>query len=396
MTAASGPHIMLVAGEPSGDVLGADLMQALKEMLGGQVRFSGVGGPLMQAEGITSVFPMTDIAVMGPREVIPRLPLIFRRMKQTIDHAVAHQPDVMVIIDSPDFTHIVARRVKRRAPRIPIINYVSPSVWAWRRGRARAMAKYLTRVMALLPFEPTFFKAEAGLDCVYVGHPAIERLPEQGSGARFRASHGIAPEAPVLLVLPGSRTNEVRRLLSVFGETVARLHAALPELRVVVPTVPHVRDAVIAAAKAWKVPALIVEDDMEKRAAFDASTAALAASGTVSLELGLARVPMVIGYRIDAFAGAIVGRMLKVPSVVLVNLILDRPSVREFLQGACTPPALAQALLPLLGNTPQRARALADLDEMRSLMGVAGEPPSRRAARAVLEVLATQALRKPQ
>lgn len=387
---------MLVAGEPSGDVLGADLMQALKEMLGGEVRFSGVGGPRMQAEGITSVFPMSDIAVMGPREVIPRLPLIFRRMKQTIDHAVAYQPDAMVIIDSPDFTHIVARRVKRRAPNIPIINYVSPSVWAWRRGRARAMAKYLTRVMALLPFEPAFFKAVAGLDCVYVGHPAIERLPQAGSGARFRTAHGIAPEAPVLLVLPGSRTNEVRRLLPVFGDTVARLHASLPDLRVVVPTVPHVREVVIAAAAKWSVPAIIVEDEMEKRAAFDASTAALAASGTVSLELGLARVPMVVGYRIDAFAGAIVGRMLKVPSVVLVNLILDRPSVREFLQGACTPPALAQALLPLLGNTPQRARALADLDEMRSIMGVAGEPPSRRAARAVLEVLASRALPKPQ
>lgn len=387
---------MLVAGEPSGDVLGADLMQALKEMLGNAVRFSGVGGPRMQAEGITSVFPMTDIAVMGPREVIPRLPLILRRMKQTIDHAIAYQPDVMVIIDSPDFTHIVARRVKRRAPNMPIINYVSPSVWAWRQGRARAMAKYLTRVMALLPFEPAFFKAIAGLDCVYVGHPAIERLPEAGSGVRFRAAHDIAPQAPVLLVLPGSRTNEVRRLLPVFGDTVARLHASMPDLRVVVPTVPHVRDAVIAAATKWSVPAIIVEDEMEKRAAFDASTAALAASGTVSLELGLARVPMVVGYRIDSFAGAIVGRMLKVPSVVLVNLILDRPSVREFLQGACTPPALAKALLPLLGNTAARARALADLDEMRSIMGVAGDPPSRRAARAVLEVLASRALPKPQ
>ncbi|MBI1261809.1 MAG: lipid-A-disaccharide synthase [Rhizobiales bacterium] len=386
---------MLVAGEPSGDALGAELMQGLKDLLGGQVHFSGVGGTRMEAEGMSSIFPMTDISVMGVREVIPRLPLILRRMKLTVDRAVAHKPDVMVIIDSPDFTHFVARFVKFRAPQIPIVNYVSPSVWAWRRGRAKAMAKYLRRVMALLPFEPAFFQAVAGLDCVYVGHPAIERVPTAGAGARFRAEKGIAAETPLLLVLPGSRTNEVRRLLKLFGETVGRLHAEMPDLRVVLPTVPHVRDAVRAGVQGWSVPVDIVEDEREKRAAFDAATAALAASGTVSLELGLARVPMVIGYRVDPFAGAFIGRMLKVPSVVLVNLILDRPSVREYLQQNCTPANLQQGLRPLLKDTPERARAIADLDELRAVMGVEGEPPSKRAARAVIEVLETRALQAP-
>lgn len=393
--AKTGPRIMLVAGEPSGDALGGELMQALKDMTGGKVGFSGVGGARMEEQGLASIFPMTDISVMGPREVVPRLPLILRRIRQTANFAIAHKPDVMVIIDSPDFTHLVARRVAKKAPRIPIVNYVSPSVWAWRRGRARAMARYLRRVLALLPFEPDFFKAQAGLDCVYVGHPAINRLPEPGAGKRFREAHRISPEVPLLLLLPGSRVNEVKRLMGIFGETAARLAREMPDLQIVLPTVPHVGDYVRAEVEKWKLPVIVVQDETEKRAAFDAATAALAASGTVSLELGLARVPMVIGYRIDRIAGTLVGRMLKVPSVVLVNLILDRPSVQELLQHRCTSENLGAALLPLLSDTPERRRALADLDELKARMGAGGEHPSIRAARAVLEILDTKALPAP-
>ncbi|HEX7775313.1 MAG TPA: lipid-A-disaccharide synthase [Parvibaculum sp.] len=381
------PHIMLVAGEPSGDALGGELMEALKSLTGGQVRITGAGGPNMIAQGLTSIFPLSDTSVMGPREVIPRLPLILRRVRETAAFAIAHKPDVLVIIDSPDFTHMVAKRVAKRAPEIPIANYVSPSVWAWRRGRARSMARYIKRVLALLPFEADFFRAEANLDCVYVGHPAIERIPEPGSGARFRSERGIAPAAPVLLVLPGSRTNEVKRLVHIFGETAAMLAKEMPGLRIFVPTVPHVRHYVEEAVKSWPVPAELIDSEAEKRAAFDAATAALAASGTVSLELGLARVPMVIGYKIDPIAAWVVSGLLKVPSVVVVNLILDRPSVREFLQFACKPPAIAEALRPLLSSTFQRARAVADLDELREIMGVGGERPSLRAAHAVLEML---------
>ncbi|ABS64788.1 lipid-A-disaccharide synthase [Parvibaculum lavamentivorans DS-1] len=377
---------MLVAGETSGDALGSDLMIALREISTRSIRFSGVGGPRMEREGLPSIFPMSDIAVMGPREIIPRLPLIFRRIWQTVRHAVDKKPDVVVVIDSPEFTHMVARRIYRRAPSIPIVNYVLPSVWAWRQGRARAMSKYIRRVLALLPFEPVFLKS-AGVDCVYVGHPAINRIPDEGSGARFRAARGIDPTGPVLLVLPGSRINEVKHLLAIFGETVEKLAAELPSLRVLVPTVPHVRGLVEASVTRWPVNVEIIEDDEEKRAAFDASTAALAASGTVALELGLARVPMVIAYRAEALVGWFALKVLKVPSVVLVNLILDRPAVQEYLQGRCKADDLLQGLRPLMRDTPERRRALADLDEFRVRMGVTGEPPSRRAARAVLDIL---------
>jgi len=379
-------HVMLVAGETSGDVLGAELMVALRELSEVPLRFSGVGGPAMERQGLSSIFPMTDIAVMGPREIIPRLPLIFRRIWQTVRHAVDQKPDLAVVIDSPEFTHMVAKRMARRAPGIPVVNYVLPSVWAWRQGRARAMRNYIRRVLALLPFEPRFLE-KVGVDCVYVGHPAIERLPEERSGVRFRAARGIAPETPLLLVLPGSRLNEVKHLVEIFGETVQKLASETPELRIVVPTVPHVRELVENAVKEWGVPVDLVEGEDDKRAAFDASTAALAASGTVTLELALARVPMVVAYRAEAAVGWFALSILKIPSVVLVNLILDRPSVKEYLQGRCTADNLFEGLQPLLRDTPERLRALADLDEVRARMGVGGESPSRRAARAVLELL---------
>lgn len=379
-------HVMLVAGETSGDALGAELMVALRELSDVPLHFSGVGGPAMERQGLSSIFPMTDIAVMGPREIIPRLPLIFRRIWQTVRHAVDQKPDLAVVIDSPEFTHMVAKRMARRAPDIPVVNYVLPSVWAWRQGRARAMRNYIRRVLALLPFEPRFLE-KVGVDCAYVGHPAIERLPEEGSGARFRAVRGIAPETPLLLVLPGSRLNEVKHLVGIFGETVRKLASEMPDMRVVVPTVPHVRGLVERAVKEWGVPVELVEDECEKRAAFDASTAALAASGTVTLELALARVPMVVAYRAEAVVGWFALSVLKIPSVVLANLILDRPSVKEYLQGRCSADNLLEGLRPLMSDTAERLRALADLDEVRARMGVGGESPSRRAARAVLELL---------
>jgi len=381
-------HIMLVAGEPSGDALGGELMAALRNMTGDCVRFSGVGGAQMMAEGMSSIFPMTDISVMGPREIVPRLPLIFKRIRQTVNHAVTEKPDVMIVIDSPEFTHMVARRVARRAPSIPIVDYVLPSVWAWRRGRARSMKKYIRRVLALLPFEPAFLRT-VGVDCVYVGHPAIDRIPERGVGARFRAARGIPAEAPLLLVLPGSRLNEVKHLIGVFGDAVRRVAAETPDLHVVLPVVPHVRKYVEAEVANWPIDVQIVEEEMDKRAAFDAATAALAASGTISLELGLAGVPMVIAYRAETIVGWFALSILKIPSVVLVNLILDRPSVQEYLQFRCTADALADGLMPLLRETPERLRALADFEELRERIGVDGEAPSRRAARAVLEILET-------
>jgi len=380
-------HVMLVAGETSGDTLGAALMSSLKAALGDKIRFSGVGGARMEAEGLSSVFPMTDIAVMGPREVIPRLPLILRRMRETVRHAVEEKPDLVLIIDSPDFTHPVAKRIHKKAPDILIANYVSPSVWAWRRGRAKSMATYLNKVLALLPFEPDFFRAEVGLDCAYVGHPAIEKIASAEEGEAFRKRNGISEEAPVLLLLPGSRMNEVKRLIGLMGETAGILVDHHPDLKLVIPVVPHVHDVVAEGVKSWPVKPILADGESEKRGAFAAATAALAASGTVSLELGLARIPMVIAYKIDRIAAWVVSRLLKVPTVVLVNLILDRPSVREYLQEASEPKRLADALTPLLSETPEREKALQDLEEMRVLMGVGGASPSARTANAILEML---------
>lgn len=380
-------HVMLVVGETSGDTLGAALMTSVREVLGDKVRFSGVGGPRMEAEGLSSIFPMTDIAVMGPREVIPRLPLILRRMSETTRHAVETRPDLVVIIDSPDFTHTVAKRIHKKAPEIPIANYVSPSVWAWRRGRAKAMATYLRKVLALLPFEPAFFRAEAGLDCEYVGHPAIEKIASPEEGATFREQKGIEPDAPVLLALPGSRTNEVKRLIGLMGETAVQVAAHHKGLRIVIPVVPHVQDLVVEAVKDWPIEPVLAFGDEEKRGAFAAATAAIAASGTVSLELGLAGIPMVVAYKIDPIAAWSVSRFLKVPTVVLVNLILDRPAVKEFLQHNCKSEDLSAALIPLIGDTKERQQALVDLAEMRELMGVGGPSPSTRAANVVLEML---------
>ncbi|MBX3447052.1 MAG: lipid-A-disaccharide synthase [Parvibaculaceae bacterium] len=379
-------HVMLVAGETSGDALGAGLMDALAAQSAVPLRFSGVGGPEMEKRGLASIFPMSDIAVMGPREIIPRLPLIFRRIWQTVRHAVEQKPDIVVVIDSPEFTHMVAKRIARKAPDMPIVDYVLPSVWAWRQGRARAMKKYIRRVLALLPFEAQFLKS-VGVDCVYVGHPAIERLPEAGSGASFRERHGIGLEDPLLLVLPGSRLNEVKHLVDIFGGVVDRLADEMPGLRVVIPAVPHVRPLIEKAVETWKVPAEIVAGEEEKKGAFDAANAALAASGTVTLELALARVPMVVAYRAEAIVGWFALSVLKIPSVVLVNLILDRPSVREYLQSRCTADDLLEGLRPLMRDTADRRRAIADLDEVRTRMGVGGESPNSRAARAVLELL---------
>lgn len=380
------PHIMLVVGEASGDILGSALMKGLQDRLG-DVRFSGVGGPKMEALGLTSIFPMSDIAVMGPREIIPRLPLIFRHMNETTAHAVADKPDGIVIIDSPDFTHRVAKRIHKSMPDVPIANYVSPTVWAWRRGRAKAMAGYLDRVLALLPFEPDFFAAQANLKCVYVGHPAIEKVAPKSEGEAFRIRHGLSADTPLALILPGSRTNEVKRLSQLFGDTAQNLATKVPDLRVVIPTVPHVADYVREVVATWPGNPIVVEDDTEKRGAFAAANVALAASGTVALELGLAQIPMTIAYKIDRLAAWVVGRMMRVPSVVLVNLVLDRPSVNEFLQQFSTPDNLAEDMAGLLLDPKRRRRALDDLAEFHELMGIGGETPSERAAREVAQMI---------
>ena len=383
--------VFLVAGEESGDQLGAALMGALVAGTDTPPSFSGVGGGRMAAAGMASLFPLSDIAVMGMTEVLGRLPTLVRRIRETAAAAVAARPDVVVIIDSPDFTHRVARRIRRVAPNIPIVGYVSPSVWAWRPGRAKAMRGYVDHLLAILPFEPAVHARLGGPPCTYVGHPLIERLsalrPQPGE-------RRVAGERPVLVVLPGSRRGEVRRLLEIFGRTVALVAERVGPIEVLLPAVAHLADQIEAETAGWPVKPTVLRGEAEKHAAFRHADAALAASGTVTLELAVAGVPMVVAYRLDAFY-AMVKRLngvlpiVRVASMVLPNIIVGENAVPEFLEEAVEPGRLADAVAPLLAGGPERERqeaAFARLDAAMELGG--GLVPSRRAAEVVLAVAA--------
>ncbi len=376
--------LMLVCGEPSGDQLGGQLMAALRSVAGDSIKFTGVGGRAMAAQGLQTLFPLDDTAVMGLREVVPKIPVILRRVREAADFAQATRPDAVVLIDSPDFTHRIARRLKRRDPSIRTIDYVAPQVWASRQYRARAMARNFDLVLALLPFEPPFFE-KYGLKTVFVGHPAIERARRMTGGAALRARLGIAPDAPLLCVLPGSRTSEIRFILPVFREAVADIARRVPGLATILPTVHHVAEKVRAATADWPAPLHIVEDEGDKFAAFNAANAALAASGTVTTELALARTPMVAAYRVGEVTFAFARFLFRLPHFTLVNLLLNRRAVPEFLQSAATPKALADAVVPLLTDKATAARQVASLDEAAKLLGEGGEAPSLRAAHAIVD-----------
>jgi lipid-A-disaccharide synthase len=379
-----GPLIFLVAGEPSGDALGARLMAALKTRTGNRVRFVGVGGEKMSAEGLVSLFPMREIAVMGLFEVLPRIPNILARIDETVERAEHYNPDAVVTIDSPDFNFRVARRLKGLD--FPRIHYVAPTVWAWRPGRARKIARFLDHLIALLPFEPPYFERE-GLACTFVGHPVLESGAGAGDGRGFRARHNIPADARVLCVLPGSRRSEVRALLAPLGVAVRRVARDVAGLRVIVPTLSAVADDVRTATAAWP-GVLVVEGENEKYGAFAAADAALAASGTVSLELAMAGLPHAIAYKVNPVTAWIARRLIRVRFVNLVNLILERAVVPELLQEECTGERLAEAALKLLGDADARKAQTDAFAEALRRLGQGQGVPSERAAEEVLRVLA--------
>ena len=387
---ARGPRLFIVAGEDSGDALGGQLMEALSTMSDRPPSFAGVGGEHMQEQGLESLFPLSEIAVMGPVAILTRLPALVRRVYQTVDAAIAADPDVLVIIDSPEFTHPVARRIRRRRPDIPILDYVSPSVWAWRPGRARKMRPYIDHVLALLPFEPEAHARLGGPPCTYVGHPLIEQLPWLADldPAPLAARLGLDPARPVLVVLPGSRRSEVTRLMPVFGEAIAGVAAAGGPLEVIVPVATSARGAVAAGLAQWSVIPHMVEGREDRFRAFKLAGAALAASGTVTLELALAGTPMVVAYKVEPLSAPFLRRLITARSIVLPNLILGENVIPERIQEDCTAEALAARLIPLLSDTPERRRQMAALATLPSRMAFAEETPSRAAARAVLDHLA--------
>jgi lipid-A-disaccharide synthase len=384
-TTSVGRRIFLVATEESGDRLGAGLMKVLRQRLGGAVEFEGVGGRAMAREGLTSLFPIEELSIIGLAAVVAQLPKILRLIRRTVDTVLASAPDILVIIDSPDFTHRVARRLRAKDDSIPIIDYVSPTVWAWRPGRARAMLRYVDHVLALLPFEPEAYRRLRGPPCSYVGHPLTEQLASLRPNAEERARREGDP--PVLLVLPGSRRSEIRRHMAVFGAALGKLTADGVAFDPVLPTMPHLVDAVREAMKKWPVEPKIVVGEQDKRAAFRIARAALAKSGTVTLELALSGVPMVTAYRVGSVEAVILSRAIKVQSVILANLVMGENIVPEFLQKDCTPENLAHALRPLLSDTPERKKQLDGFARIDAIMSTGNTAPSVRAADIVLSMM---------
>ncbi len=387
ISSAAGPLIFLIAGEPSGDALGARLMAALRERTRGAVRFAGVGGEAMAAAGLETLVPIEDLAVMGVAEVLPKARRIFRRVRETVAAVRALKPDAVVSIDSSGFTWRVAQRLRQRRDPVLLIHYVAPMVWAWRAGRARRMARWYDHLMTLLPFEPPLFQA-VGLSCSYVGHPVIESGADRGDGAAFRARHRIDPDATVIAVLPGSRHGEVQRLLPAFRATIDRLRHRYPDLTVVIPTVRTVMDEIAAAAKDWPVPTIVVRGAQAKYDALAASAVALAASGTVTLEVALAGVPMVVAYRVNALTHGLLKRLVKVKYATLLNIVLDRPAIPELLQKDCTPERLTLALARLIDDRPARERQLDACREGLAKLGRGDVSPGLRAADRVLALIA--------
>jgi lipid-A-disaccharide synthase len=379
------PLIFVVSGEPSGDNLAGRLMGALKAETGGQIRFAGVGGPQSAAQGLESMFPMRELSLVGLAEVVPHLPRLIKRINQTAAAARELEPDVVVTIDSPSFTLRVAKKL--RGTGIPVVHYVAPQLWAWRPGRAKSLAKRVDHIMALLPFEVPFF-ANYGIPCTYVGHPAIEAGAGNGDGAAFRKRHGLAPDAPVLCVVPGSRLSEVRRILPVFAEALRMLKARYPDLHIVIPVAAAVAQEVEALTKDWPFPVVRVTNPEERFDAFAACDAAMTKSGTVTLELALAQVPMVVAYRVSPATAFLVRRMgVSVEHAALVNLLVGHGLVPELIQEDCTPQKLATAMDELFTSEEARKAQREGFRQVIKIMGKATPPPSEHAAKVVLDIV---------
>ena len=377
------PLVWLIAGEPSGDLLGARLMAALREQTGGRIRLAGIGGEQMAAQGLKSRFPISDIAVMGMAEVLPRLRLIRRRIDETAAQILGDRPDVVVSIDSPGFCYRVWKRLAGRG--IPLVHYVAPTVWIWKPGRARKFARLLDHLMVILPFEPPYFQKE-GLACTFVGHPVVEEPDALGDGEAFRRIHGISRETRVVCVLPGSRRSEVSRLLPVFRDAAERVSRRSPGAVYCFPTLSHLDGVLRSGMARWPGRAIVVTSAAERRDAMAASDVAMAASGTVSLELAGAAVPHVVAYRVNGVTAALFRVMQKgrLRYANLVNILLDREAIPEFLQRKCRGDRIAAAVTALLEAGAARSAQNEAASQALAMLRAGGRAPSSAAAAIVI------------
>ncbi len=383
----------IIAGESSGDRLGAALMQGLKSEHGGAINFVGVGGPLMIDQGLDSIFAMDELSVMGIAEVLPKMRQLLRRIKETANSIESINPTALITIDSPDFCFRVAKRAKTRLPTLRVIHYVAPSVWAWRPKRAAKMARFVNHVLTLLPFEPPYMEAE-GMSCDFVGHPiTTEKQATDAQAIEFRVEMGMASDAQLLTLLPGSRASEVTRLGPVFREVVERLRCDYPDLKVIIPSVASRVDLIkkifadvdVTILDPTSLPSKDSED--RKRACYKTSDVALAASGTVSLELAAAETPMVIAYDMHWFTAFIKRRMVRVSTATLVNLLTDTNVVPEFLLEECTAENIYHSVKNLLESAEARDAQLAVSAKAMEALGKGGDTSGNRAAKSVLKFL---------
>lgn len=378
------PLVFIVAGEPSGDLLGARLMAALREETGGHIRFAGVGGEGMAAQGLHSLVPIEELSVMGLVEVLPHLFKILGHIRQTAAAARSLNPALVLTIDAPNFSLEISKRLAGLG--VPRVHYVAPSVWAWKARRAERIARFLDHLLVLLPFEPPYFEKH-GLATTFVGHPAVEDTRPPGAGSALRERHGIPPEARLIAVLPGSRRGEVKRLSPIFAAALGQLKARFPDLHVLVPTLSGVAEMVRAHSGNWPLPVTVLTGPDDKREAFAAAEVALAASGTVAVELAVAGVPAVIAYRLAPLTAMIAHRLIKAPYASIPNLLLNREVQPELLTDDCTPDNLAAAVGVLLADPAAREAQKAAYREVVGMLTPGGDTPSRRAARKLLKLI---------
>jgi lipid-A-disaccharide synthase len=377
--------VAIIAGEASGDFLGAKLMKEISNYINVKSYF-GVGGENMKKAGFDSIFPMEDISIIGLSGIIFNLKSLIRKINFTKSHIVSNNPKILIIIDCPEFSHRVAAKVKKSLPGIIIINYVSPSIWAWRKNRATKMNRYIDHVLSILPFEKEMYNKLNGPKCTYVGHPLIEDFPQLDMAQRSVNVNNFPRDNIKIIMMPGSRISEVKKLLRPFGDSLIHLSKLYPKIEIVIPTLDNLKDYVKENTKNWILKPHIITDNKQKKQEMLNASAAIVCSGTATLEVSLARVPMVVAYKTQWLI-SFVRFFIPIKSIVLANIIHGELPIKELFQIKCTGKRIANEIMPLLEETHERVKQLRALDDIADKMYTKTNNPSRKAAKIIANYL---------